>query len=167
MIDFTQLLIEAGNRAGMIGGAPALRFFTPTQAFWELMLVGLGGAERARVFLELGAGTGETAEEAQAMGLLWSGCDVRAGCEAQMRGVHRMNALTIPIKEGSVVLACRPDHSGWVSRALERALDEGATAIYVGLDRNYEGDLGDLLDREHQVVRDVGQEEEHAWVFWP
>ncbi|MDH1555920.1 hypothetical protein N5E86_15815 [Stutzerimonas stutzeri] len=147
--------------AQMAGVAPTLRFFTPTDEFWSVM----SRFKNTPIF-EFGAGTGETVEEARALGFRWSGCDHRTGPETMLRGVHQLNALRVPLTEGMTAIACRPDHSGWVERALRRALNHNANAIYVSKGRNAARDIGDLLlDRPFEMIESVGAEGEAMWIF--
>lgn len=140
-----------------------LRFFTPTHGFWEKM-----EAYRDQVIVEFGAGRGDTLAEAKEKGFRWTGCDLADNSiETTMRGVHTISALRFPLAAGMVAIACRPDHSGWCGPALERALEQGCVAIYVGLEKNAERDLGDLYDHHDELIPDMGDEGEHMWVWTP
>lgn len=159
-----ELMTELFDRAGQMNlGSCACRFFTPTEAFWQL----IEGRFAGRKFVELGAGRGDTTEEARARGLAWSGIDLHVDMENLTKGVMRLNALRVPLDPSLVFVMPRPDHSGWAQPTLRRCLEGGSISIYVGLDRNADSDLDDLLDHPHEVVDSVGEEGEKAWIFLP
>lgn len=148
----------------LLGALPPTpyRFFKPRKGFWKLM-----DKHRGTVVVEMGAGRGDTTEEAKAHGFRWVGCDLATNdVETLMKGVQTISALDFPLVAGMTVIACRPDHSGWCEPSLQRALDTGCVAIYVGLEKNAERDLGDLYHQVADFHTGVGEEGECMWV-WP
>lgn len=68
-----------------------------------------------------------------------------------------------------VGLICRPCHDGWSYETLKRGLSQGATMCYIGLWRNVEDDLDDLIDSPllDHIVTGIGRDGEAAWIFNP
>lgn len=141
-----------------------LRFFTPTDQFWEFM-----NSFRSKVIIEAGAGAGYTTEEAKERGFDWMGIDPRVDHVTAARGVYRGNATRHTHTPGENVLVVpRPDHSGWAEQAMRKALEEGCPAIYVGLPENLEKDILDLATEMHyNLIPDMGEDGEVAVVFYP
>lgn len=156
------ILADLYDRAvGVIPPTP-LRFFTPNAKFWAAL-----ENYRTDVIVEFGTGRGDTLREARARGFRAAGCDVSASIESIMDGIHQMSALRFPLAPGMVAIACRPDHSGWVQAALERALSHECVAIYVGKPENVERDLDDDFAELGWLIEDVGEEGELMLLFRP
>lgn len=147
-----------------LGRMPAtpLQFFKPRPSFWRTMR----RIAQDKLVVEFGAGRGIIGHEARErhdMG--WACIDLsRTNVE---NSVHSFNALRFPLEKRMIAIACRPDHSGWVEPALTRALLMGCTAIYVGLDRNAQRDLGELYELVADFHSNIGQENENIWIFNP
>lgn len=137
-----------------------LRFFTPTQQFWEAM-----EQWRGQGFIECGAGSGETTREAVANGFKFMAVDI---CKRDGQdNVTIIDATMMSFSDAAWPIICRPDHSGWCEDVMDRALEAGAGCIYVGLRRNVENDLGDHFGEHDAFFADVGEEDECLWYFAP
>lgn len=140
---------------------PALTFFEPTDAFFAAL-----APFKSQAIVECGAGMGHVTKAAQAQGFNMRAIDL-VRRKGQWKKVEIADAELQPYSPELWPLMCRPDHSGWVYDVLERALTRGAQALYVGLDRNLEQDLGEYVGRERLRVPDVGEEGEMLLVFDP
>lgn len=138
---------------------PAGRFFTPTEEFFAIMQQ----FEGVR-FVDAGCGNGLLAVEARPWDITMVGVDliVRVG---QDPNVIIMDALHMPYNESLWALICRPNHDGWCEDVARKALEAGAKVLYVGLERNVEDDLGDLMFNVETVYTDVGQDGEAMFVL--
>jgi hypothetical protein len=139
----------------------ALRFFTPQERFYEAL-----EPYRHLRIIDAGTGLGLLPDEAQARGFNMLGIDLAAR-QGQSENVLRFEAESFPYDASTWLMMCRPDHSGWAYGTLDIALVRGAGAFYVGLERNFERDLGEYVDRVVQRWDDVGEEGEHMLLFLP
>lgn len=158
--------IDGGSLVARLVMMPptTLRFFTPTERFWVCLQEWLKPDSSV---VEVGAGAGYTTEEARTRYNQWYGIDVRTDGDTLTRGVLRDDATTYDYSRWDVMIACRPDHSGWVQEAVEQAIKQNCVAIYVGLEDNFPTDMYDLEDNYCIKYFDVGAEGEHMWVFRP
>jgi hypothetical protein len=121
---------------------PKMRFFQPTEVFWELLTALLKKHETS--VLEIGAGNGDLFLDGIKRGVTIQGID-----SCRRDGVSHVliaDAVSWDYKPGTLALCCRPDHSGWAGYALEKALEDGASFMYVGLEHNLLRDLGELVN---------------------
>ena len=139
----------------------ALRFFTPNDSFFEA----LEPYKHLRI-VDAGTGTGDLPEEAMARGFSMIGLDL-VPRKGQSASVLPMEAESFPYDKDNWLMMCRPDHSGWVYDTLEIALRRGAGAFYVGLEDNFERDLGEYLDQVAKRWDNVGESGEHMLLFLP
>jgi len=132
------------------------RWFKPTQAFFDHMEQFQG-----RSIYDVGAGQGHVTRA-----LLYLGHQARALdlCyrDGQCVDIMIANGVLYRYPPGSVVLLCRPCHGPFVESVVERARECGCDVLYVGLERNGEGDLGDI--RAEVVAEDVGEDGESIWL---
>lgn len=147
---------------------PRLRFFTPNEKFW-IELRSIKDSNSIDMFIDCGTGNGDLPKEARTKrDMKMAGIDIvtREGndpCEVQMMPAHRM-----PSSKQFWLMACRPDHSGWVRALLEKCIEEESGFIYVGLRKNMAIDLGShLLDTPFKTISGVGEEGEDMLVFYP
>lgn len=151
MSDLTDLRLSAFARLGTMAN---LRWFTPTELFWELI-----EPFKDKKIVDCGCGVGDTTREGFALGFNMVGIDLvkRYG---QHKEVLHVDACAFPFNKNVWPLVCRPDHSGWVYDCLQRAMTRGATALYVGLWDNLDRDLDDLQEDVVESHRGVGIENE-------
>lgn len=138
-----------------------LRFFTPLEAFFEAL-----EPYRHLRIVDAGTGLGKLPDEANLRGFNMLGIDIVVR-EGQSDNVQYFDAERFRFNEQTWLMMCRPDHSGWVYDSLERALSLNAGAFYVGLESNFEKDLGDYLEQVSHRWDDVGEEGEHMLLFLP
>jgi hypothetical protein len=138
---------------------PAIRFFTATENFWKSMFV----FKNSFVF-ECGSGCGDTSREANERGFRFAPVDMYKR-DDQYEKTYISPAQILPFEEGKVYMMCRPDHSGWVYTVIEKALAAGAVAIYVGLESNFENDVGELKKHVCEKCENVGEDGESMWFF--
>lgn len=143
--------------------ATTIRFFTPTEIFWNTITENF---EPNAGIIEVGAGAGDTTQEAAERKLKWLGIDLRADESNMSKGVLQANAVTFDYGFAKLVIACRPDHSGWVEEALEKALLADCDIMYVGLEENADHDIQELMELfEYTVIDNAGEEGEKIWWF--
>jgi len=156
-----ELRQRAAFQISAAGGLPPMRFFTPTARFYkalgELKLDGT-------LLIDTGAGCGNTADEMHARGFRTAAVDIVRRMKQSPR-VHITNAVTFPWTSSTWPVICRPDHSGWAYEVIQKARTRGACAMYVGLDRNVDVDLYDLVGTETKIWKGVGKEGESMWLF--
>ncbi len=145
----------------MVGFMPVtpMRFFTPNKRFWAYM-----EKHKALNILELGCGRGDTVVEAKKKGFRWTGFDLNAEIKQILAGVHRFNALRVPLAKGMMQVIARPDHSGWTAVAIKRAYNAGVPTIYISKRENVDRDIPEeLFDKDGDIAFaqvDVGDENE-------
>jgi len=149
------VLAELRRTIGYGALLPSQRFFTAKPEFFDI----LKGLEGPKVFIEAGCGMGDTTTQAKARGLQMIGVDVayRAG---QADHVLMLDATIFTYAPTTWLLMCRPNHDGWSYDAAERALQMGASVLYVGFAKNHRQDLGRLaqfITKRWPVVGDEGE----------
>lgn len=156
---FAEITALAMARMSSVGfSMPCLRFFTPLDTFWPLLDRITRG--RTAQVVEVGAGSGDMHFDG-----LEHGYDIRCIDTMARDGrdhVLMADATSFHYPAGSLVLCCRPDHSGWAGYALEQALSCGASFAYVGLRHNFHRDLTEsqLDDIPYQTADEIGEEGE-------
>lgn len=136
-----------------------LRWFIPTEVFWEVM-----HQWRSKAFIECGCGNGALTREAVKQDFRFVGIDL-VERDGQHEQVLHMDAVNLTFNKHLWAIVCRPDHSGWAYATIQNALKRGASAIYVGLPDNFERDLDDLLDHVTAQFTSVGTEGESLLYF--
>lgn len=141
---------------------PDQTFFWPQPQLFEWLAL---PQHRWRRIVELGAGKGELAAELHKRGHDVLAVDNRAR-EGQLPIVERCCAFEFEFTRNDLVLACRPDHSGWVGDALNKAVEQGANRVcYVGLKKNVNNDLAQSMVR-HLDLHAIGVTGEHLWTLY-
>lgn len=74
--------------------------------------------------------------------------------------VIHLDVLLAPLDPRTTVLVVRPDHGGWVSQLVEKALTAGAQVVYVSKEHNIAQDLGEFMGRFKAVEWCVGKDQE-------
>lgn len=161
MLDLmSEIRRSAMHQLNRMGGLPNQRFFTPTDAFWQV----LGETLPADVTLvDAGCGRGELIGEAHSRGMTIRGIDicVREGQDAR---VEHVDAVSYPWGAKRWLMMCRPSHDGWAREATTQARQLGAHVLYVGLPSNYERDLGKIRGK---CLGKVGVEGEKLYLIQP
>lgn len=138
---------------------PTNRFFKPTDEFFSVLQQFDGPR-----FIDCGCGLGQLTAEALPWGLHVVGVDLSPRIGQATTVIH-MDALHMPFNEFMWPLICRPNHDGWCENVALKGLISGAKVLYVGLERNVEEDLGDLLYNVETVYTDVGEDGEAMFVL--
>lgn len=128
---------------------PYSLFFDPTPEF----IAWLKDYTKNRVIIDCGAGVGR-------LGSLMAGSvlsiDIHEREETES-AVILADATKFDFPEGAVVIFARPCHGSWVGKAAGRALNRGATVLYIGLQKNLIVDLPDLGAPQKEVFVDAGE----------
>ena len=130
-----------------------LRFFTPTDRFWEV-LHDIVPADVALV--DCGTGRGDLIEEAASHNIPMIGIDISKR-EGQSSRVLQADALTWEWGNKTWPMFCRPSHDGWSFGTMRKARKANAHVIYVGLSGNYENDMGATRSRNLGIVGEEGE----------
>lgn len=83
--------------------------------------------------------------------------------DEQSPRVERLNALELHWDRTRWPLICRPDHSNWCWQVVARAIRQDASALYVGLTRNYWTHLEGF--RTRRIAQNVGRQGEHLYLI--
>lgn len=143
-----------------MGTLPKLQWFEPTPTFWHTM-----DQWRTDIaFVDAGCGLGNLTREAKKRGFDMMAVDIckRVG---QVRSVMLMDACVMPYTRNLWPILCRPSHDGWAYGCISRALEMGASALYVSLPHNAERDLDDLQSKVSLQVTNVGAEGETLYLI--
>jgi hypothetical protein len=137
-------------------------FFQPTTNFIRWMTVQFGG----ELIYDLGSGMGHVAKALATAGLHVIALDLvpRTASVSEFE-VLRADSTQYPFQKDSVVMFCRPSHSGFVEKTLTKAIQSRVSHIlYVGLTKNLQDDLGSLHDRfTKRRIGSVGHSGECVW----
>jgi len=98
-------------------------------------------------------------------GVVPSAWEVTSLFDAAILDVEFNDFILSVINSRSLVVMCRPDHSGWVSRMIDAHPE--VDIVYVGLQKNLETDLGDRLSAADIITPSypVGSDEEVVLFF--
>lgn len=139
-------------------------FFEPNKSFVNLML---SDWFRYRKIVEFGAGIGHLGKILSNKGLDITCYDLLPREEYEFPVAIQDATKYYPegYYEGCDTLAivARPSHGGWVGKAFLNILHSSGNCIYVGLEKNIKGDLGDRLVTR-LLQENVGSEGENAWL---
>lgn len=135
-----------------------MKFFTPTRAFLDWI-----ASPRLRSLIyDVGAGEGHVFEALRAKGIQVLAIDLYPGGDLVLAG----DGTTYRYYPGTTVMLCRPCHGLFVYHVIQQAvLCEVGRVVYVGLDKNVEGDLDDYLPKFKMVLNDAGEDGEKVWVW--
>lgn len=122
-----------------------VRFFKPTEAFLE-WLVGFVGDQ---FVIEVGAGMCEFTREMHKLGIKAMAIEPRPSdkvlkeCSNFLFPTSVIRAVRILGEAKSIVIAARPDHSGWFQK-LPGLIHPKSTLLYIGLESNLHIDIPDV-----------------------
>lgn len=159
---------HAENMAASGITLPRLRFFKPVDKFWDTLTEVIAD-QKIKMVVDCGTGNGELPKEARLEhDIHMAGIDIVRREGNDYVEVHILAAHQMPCDNKTWRMACRPDHSGWVSPLVEKSLEEGSGFIYVGLPKNVADDLGQYIEHcSHETFSDVGEDGEMMVVFTP
>lgn len=139
-----------------------MQFFQPNKKFldWVVKLAG------PRPIIDCGCGEGQVTRALLERGANVLGIDILASGEDTDVAVP-CDATTFQFPQRAIVLFCRPCHSDWVERAIDRAKQRADVILYVGLDRNLEYDLGKYKykGRFKKIAKRAGKDDESVWAM--
>jgi hypothetical protein len=142
---------------------PQGQFFHPTEAYWTA-LKDLQEEHGMTGWVEVGAGNGKVAKAAWDKGIRVLALDIAERAD-QWEDVVLMDAIVFPYTTDIWPIACRPSHDGWFYDVLERCDRRNVSAVYVGLPRNLNRDIGRFNQRITKIVRKVGEAGESLYVI--
>lgn len=157
------LSLARANLLGKDFNMPNLRFFTPLPIFWKMLTLVCG--EKV-LLVDCGCGKGDLISEGITNDRAILGIDVMPR-ENQDSKVMSIDAMDYKWSPTVWPLICRPSHEGWVSDVVKNALSQGATPIYVSLNKNRIRDLEEYQENSWMLHIKVGQDGEHMWVILP
>lgn len=136
-----------------------MKFFQPTKKFCDWFVELAAG----RPIIEVGCGEGHVGRALRKRGAKVIQIDVRP----QRLTILGMDATKFKYLPNCIVLICRPCHSNWVERTVEAAAPQADLIVYVGLEQNFEYDLGEFVDSFKKVAVNAGAEHESVWQMKP
>ena len=147
-----------------VSSLPSHAFFNPTDDFWDLIRKIRFNKHRQVELTDCGCGFGITLKGAEERGIPLRGVDLvkRSG---QHKAVEQLDATMLSWGPTRWPLICRPDGNGWCHDVITKARQQGASAIYIGVARNYERDLSRFRTRRLKGV--FGEDDERAWIIRP
>jgi hypothetical protein len=161
---------DSRSRCCLVGAASKTEFssqdrdkyFNPTPVFIRWMQAHF----KDKLICEIGAGVGHVSKALSEAGLRVTALDLapRTASVSEF-DVIKADSTHYPFEKDSVVMFCRPSHSGFVEKTLTKAIQSHVSHIlYVGLTKNLQDDLGSLHDRftKRRIGR-VGHSGECVW----
>jgi hypothetical protein len=135
-------------------------FFEPTANFIRWMKAQFSG----KLIYEVGCGVGNLSAALAKAGLRVTAIDLAPRSESEF-DVIKADSTQFPFEKDSVVMFCRPSHSGFVEKTLTKAIQSHVSHIlYVGLTKNLQDDLGSIHDRfTKRRAGAVGHSGEQVW----
>lgn len=141
---------------------PSLKFFEPTDRFIRWM----EKRWKDNLIYDVGAGCGHVAKVLVERGLEVVAIDINHRECKDGFPVEIADGESYDYKPGSVVMLCRPCHGNFTEEVVAQAVRCGASAIlYVGLEKNFENDLGAYLPKFQKSLSGAGLEDECVLVW--
>jgi hypothetical protein len=137
-------------------------FFTPTEQFLEWLAEYVGD----QFVIEVGAGQCHFTQAMHRYKIKAMAIEARPSDETRLRCANFLwpkpvEESEIVLNKKSVVIAARPDHSGWFE-LLPSLIHHESELIYIGLERNLDRDIPDHWSLDI-LYSDAGEEGEHMW----
>ena len=137
-------------------------FFEPTDEFLTQLAKYVGD----QFVIEVGAGQCHFTQAMHGVGIKAMAIEARPSEETLRRCVNFLYPMPVQqsgalLREPAVVIAARPDHSGWFEE-LPGLLHEESELIYIGLERNLDRDIPEEFTLE-RLFWYVGRDGEHMW----
>ena len=138
------------------------KYFNPTPVFVKWVKSQFNG----KLIYDLGSGMGHVAKALATAGLHVIALDLAPRIASLSEfDVLRADSTQYPFEKDSVVMFCRPSHSGFVQKTIAKAIQSHVAAIvYVGLRRNQKDDLKSLSEIfTMRRIGVVGGSDERVW----
>jgi hypothetical protein len=138
-----------------------VKFFQPTGLFFHLMKPFRNG----RLIYDIGAGVGHITQDLldrnyRCLAIDYNRRDNPETC------VIQANSVTYKYKPDSVLMFCRPCHSGFVAATIRQGLRCNVKDfIYVSKPQNRQIDLGSFVHKFSSCGRNVGHEHESMYIM--
>lgn len=141
-----------------------MRFFHPTEAFWEWAEKNI----KNDLIIDCGCGDGDLVREMGERGFKCMGIDPRYSIFNESVPIDLMNRVLIKnAEESSIVqntkatlLVCRPCHSGFPSLVRD-VMRKDSRMFYIGFDKNLFCDLAHPVEK---ILENAGQDEEELYL---
>lgn len=140
-------------------------FFVPTKEFLEWLAEYVGD----QFVIEVGAGQCHFTQAMHRHKIKAMAIEARPSDETLRRCCNFLfpkpvEESEIILNEKSIVIAARPDHSGWFE-SLPGLIHPESELVYIGLERNLDRDIpGWTLER---LYNNAGEDGEHMWRVQP
>ena len=150
-------LLEDASRMGFYEAS--VDFLVPNPALISWVTT----AHSGKCFLDLGCGRALLGHELSRAGMAGLCLDIFPSREARVQ-VYRKNAALFEFAEGMLPMIARPSRGGWIRRTITAAVEGSGCLLYIGKPSHYDEDLAGLPYHVTEVLRDVGECGEHAWM---
>lgn len=141
---------------------PAIRFFEPRPKFLKWMKKTYAD----KLIYDIGAGCGHVSKALSEIGMEVKAIDINYRECGINFPIEISNAETYHYKPGSIAMLCRPCHGEFAERTIFQAWKCGVDAVlYVGLEKNFFGDLGPHLSSFKQEMKNAGSGNEIVLVW--
>lgn len=140
---------------------PSQRFFEPNEKFTEWVIANL----KNHVIYDIGAGNGHVSKLLMSLGIMVYPIDIHNREDPEYPVVISDATVNsyIPL---SVIMFCRPNHSGFVEETITQALKhEASMIIYISKPINRHNDLGKYYRKSFLQVKKVGQDGESLYTI--
>ena len=138
---------------------PNLIFFNPKPRF----LKAVKPFVKDHHVIDCGAGVGRTSRLLDEIGIKVSAIDLHLREEPEYP-VSLFDATKFPFRNHHIALIARPNRGVWIHEVIRKAISNGAEVIYVGVNRNFAGDL-DLPYEVESICKNAGDDHEEAFII--
>lgn len=149
------------TRMNLGGSLPCIKFFEPTKKF----LCWMKRRYSTSLIYDVGAGLGHVAKALRENGLKALAIDLNYRDSGDAAQVLIADGESYRYEPDSVVMVCRPCHGCFTEQVIEQSSRCDTSAfLYVGLEKNVEGDLGVYLSQLKLVLSGAGEDGEGVWL---
>ncbi len=123
---------------------PQMVFFDPLPNFVPRIK-----ALKPKLVVDVGAGVGRMSATLHKAGVKVLAIDICVRKTTE-HDIAPLDALTIQYPSGSLPIMARPCHGPWTDFAIDHAMSQTKTMVYVGLPKNIDGDIDTEIIEEKQ-----------------